>query len=101
MNNMRTKSIKNALFASLLLILPILNSCTPEENTQYIDPTIGNVSRFLVPTYPTMHLPNQMVRMFPVKLDYISDQVDGIPPAGGVTQEKGNVSDEVSPGRDH
>lgn len=48
-------------------------------NEKYIDPTIGNVSRFLVPTYPTMHLPNQMMRMHPVKRDYISDQIDVFP----------------------
>ena len=49
------------------------------DNTKYIDPTIGNVSRFLVPTYPTIHLPNQMLRMFPVKQDYISDMVQAFP----------------------
>ncbi|TNJ44910.1 GH92 family glycosyl hydrolase [Tamlana fucoidanivorans] len=50
-----------------------------EDFTKYIDPTIGNVSRFLVPTYPTMHQPNQMLRMFPVKKDYISDEVEAFP----------------------
>ena len=50
-----------------------------EDLSSYIDPTIGNVSRFLVPTFPTMHLPNQMLRMFPIKKDYISDQVDAFP----------------------
>lgn len=50
-----------------------------EDNTKYIDPTIGNVSRFLVPTYPTIQLPNQMLRMFPVKKDYINDQLDAFP----------------------
>ena len=52
-----------------------------EDLSSYIDPTIGNVSRFLVPTYPTMHLPNQMLRVFPVKKErgYISDQVDAFP----------------------
>lgn len=47
-----------------------------QDFTKYVDPTIGNVSRFLVPTYPTMQLPNQMMRMFPIKQDYISDQVE-------------------------
>ena len=45
----------------------------------YIDPTIGNSVPFLVPTYPTMHLPNQMLRMFPVKQEYISDQISAFP----------------------
>lgn len=50
-----------------------------EDFTSYIDPRIGNVAPFLVPTYPTIHLPNQMIRMFPVKQDYISDQVEAFP----------------------
>ncbi len=54
-------------------------SFSQEDNTKYIDPTIGNVVPFLVPTYPTMHLPNQMMRMFPVKEDYLSDQVEAFP----------------------
>ena len=61
----------------------ILISCTPpgrqEDLSSYIDPTIGGVSRFLVPTYPTFHLPNQMIRMVPQKSDYISDEVEAFP----------------------
>ncbi|MBN2639527.1 MAG: GH92 family glycosyl hydrolase [Bacteroidales bacterium] len=51
----------------------------PQNNSQYIDPTIGNVAQFLKPTYPTIHLPNQMLRMFPIKTDYLSDQVEAFP----------------------
>lgn len=50
-----------------------------EDFTKYVDPTIGNVSQLLVPTYPTFSLPNQMIRMFPIKADYISDQVTAWP----------------------
>ncbi|MFC2129579.1 GH92 family glycosyl hydrolase [Bacteroidota bacterium] len=67
----------------ILLLLLMLISCArsdKEENlVSYIDPKIGNVSRFLVPTYPTFHLPNQMMRMVPAKNDYISDEVLGFP----------------------
>jgi predicted alpha-1,2-mannosidase len=68
----------------LIVLLSVLNFSTffaqaTDDKTKYIDPTIGNVSRFLVPTYPTIHLPNQMLRMFPVKKDYISDMVQGFP----------------------
>jgi len=66
--------------ASLLLSLFTCLTAFPQEDfTKYIDPTIGNVAQFLVPTYPTIHLPNQMIRMFPVKQDYISDQVEAFP----------------------
>ena len=66
-------------------VVVLLSVCTgfisfsQGDFTKYIDPTIGNVAQFLVPTYPTMHLPNQMVRMFPIKLDYLSDQVEAFP----------------------
>ena len=72
--------VKNYLIV-LLSVLSFTNSSAQktDDNTKYIDPTIGNVSRFLVPTYPTIHLPNQMLRMFPVKKDYISDMVQGFP----------------------
>lgn len=71
--------VKNYLIV-LLSVLSFSTSLAQEtDNTKYIDPTIGNVSRFLVPTYPTIHLPNQMLRMFPVKQDYISDMVQAFP----------------------
>ncbi len=63
----------------LFFIFSISSIFGQEDFTKYVDPTIGNVAQFLVPTYPTMHLPNQMIRMFPVKYDYLSDQIDAFP----------------------
>ncbi|MBE0654042.1 MAG: GH92 family glycosyl hydrolase, partial [Bacteroidales bacterium] len=74
--NRITKIIKALL---LLASFYGLTSCVQPEFTKYIDPTIGNVAPFLVPTYPTMHLPNQMIRMYPIKQDYLSDQVEAFP----------------------
>ena len=71
--------IKLVIVASLILLMSCISSGDQEEITSYIDPTIGNVSRFLVPTYPTFHLPNQMLRMVPQKKDYISDEVEAFP----------------------
>jgi len=71
--------IKYLTIFVLLSFFSFLTSCSQEDFTKYIDPTIGNVAQFLVPTYPTMHLPNQMIRMFPVKQDYLSDQVVAFP----------------------
>ena len=67
--------------ACIVFILLIFSASiySQKDNTKYVDPTIGNVSRFLVPTYPTIQLPNQMVRMFPNKTDYISDVIKGFP----------------------
>jgi len=73
-----SEKLKKSILLYLFIGVSFL-SFAQEDYTKYIDPTIGNVSRFLVPTYPTIHLPNQMMRMFPVKKDYISDQVDAFP----------------------
>jgi len=63
----------------IVFVLFVISSCSKEDFTRYVDPRIGNVSQLLVPTYPTFHLPNQMIRMFPVKKDYIDDQITGFP----------------------
>ncbi len=74
-------------------VIIVLTSCSTSNNqedpTAYIDPTIGNVSRFLVPTYPTFHLPNQMLRMVPQKWDYISDEVEAFPLQVASHRDKG------------
>ena len=51
----------------------------PKSNTQYIDPTIGNVGHLFQPTRPTVQVPHQMIRMYPVRADYISDQISSFP----------------------
>lgn len=73
------KKFKDIIIAFTLIFITVSNASGQEDFTKYIDPTIGNVAQFLVPTYPTMHLPNQMIRMFPVKQDYISDQISAFP----------------------
>ncbi|HET7003653.1 MAG TPA: glycoside hydrolase domain-containing protein, partial [Puia sp.] len=46
---------------------------------QYIDPTIGNVAQLLEPTRPTAYLPNQLIRVHPIRKDYLDDQIAGFP----------------------
>ena len=81
-------------------LISILKINGQKDNTQYIDPTIGNVSRFLVPTYPTFHLPNQMMRMFPVKKDYISDIVHGFPLLVTAHRRPGILQMKVASGKE-
>jgi predicted alpha-1,2-mannosidase len=50
-----------------------------KKNIEYIDPTIGNVGQLLEPTRPTMHLPNQMIRVAPQRKDYMDDQISSFP----------------------
>ncbi len=52
---------------------------TNTDNLKYIDPTIGNVGALLEPTRPTVQVPNQMVRMYPMRKDYLDDQISSFP----------------------
>ncbi len=73
------RNIRVVVVFVILSSFAFFTACSQEDFTKYIDPTIGNVAQFLVPTYPTMHLPNQMIRMYPIKQDYLSDQVEAFP----------------------
>lgn len=54
-------------------------STAQKEPVDYVNPYIGNISHLLVPTYPTVHLPNAMLRVYPERADFTSDQVKGLP----------------------
>lgn len=45
----------------------------------YVNPYMGNISHLLVPTFPTVHLPNSMLRIYPERADYTADRVNGLP----------------------
>jgi predicted alpha-1,2-mannosidase len=49
------------------------------EPADEVDPTIGNVGILLVPTRPTVFLPNSMVRVYPIREDALADQIDSFP----------------------
>jgi len=61
----------------------LLTACTThtevKSNLDYVDPHIGGMSHLLQPTRPTVHLPNQMIRMHPVRKDYLDDQISFFP----------------------
>ena len=65
------------LFVSLLLAV----GCGPREKdpVDYVNPYIGNISHLLVPTFPTVQLPNSMLRVYPERADYTSEYVNGLP----------------------
>ena len=73
------KRIRNVIMTVALSVSLYASAVGQEDFTKYIDPRIGNVSQLLVPTFPTFSLPNQMLRMFPIKPDYIADQVTAWP----------------------
>ena len=67
----------------LLWVLPIISigqsAKLPVDNLQYVDPRIGNVGFLLVPTRPTVQVPNQMIRMYPERADHLDDQIKYFP----------------------
>ncbi|MFD0793665.1 GH92 family glycosyl hydrolase [Mucilaginibacter litoreus] len=50
-----------------------------KDPVDYVNPYIGNISHMLVPTYPTTHLPNSMMRVFPVRDNYTTNYLGGLP----------------------
>ena len=45
----------------------------------YVNPYIGNISHLLVPTFPTIQLPNSMLRVYPERADYTTELLNGLP----------------------
>ncbi|MEO5603301.1 MAG: GH92 family glycosyl hydrolase [Cyclobacteriaceae bacterium] len=66
------------LFFLLLLSLEMLGQ-EKQSNLKYVDPTIGTVGIILAPAPPTIHLPNSMVRVVPVRKDQLDDQISHFP----------------------
>ena len=50
-----------------------------KEPVDYVNPYVGNISHLLVPTFPTVQLPNSMLRVYPERADYTSEYVNGLP----------------------
>jgi len=69
------------LLAISAMIISIVTSCADKgvENLKFVDPDIGSVGILLQPTRPAVQVPNQMVRMFPVRKDYIDDHIRFFP----------------------
>jgi predicted alpha-1,2-mannosidase len=78
----------------------LLTSCNNSANenkspVDYVNPYMGNISHMLAPTYPTVHLPNSMMRVYPERADYTTDQIAGLPVA--VTSHRGSSAFNISP----
>lgn len=52
---------------------------TELEFVDYVNPYIGNISHLLVPTFPTIQLPNSLMRIYPTRGDYTSERLEGLP----------------------
>ena len=91
----------NRLLCSLITACVVcLFSCDNAGNSKkspvdYVNPYIGNISHLLVPTYPTVHLPNSMLRVYPNRGDFTSDLLQGLPVI--VTNHRGGSAFGISP----
>lgn len=75
----KTFPISVLCFIVVLLISKCVSSSDNKTNLKYVDPHIGGVGHLLQPTRPTVQLPNQMIRMHPVRTDYLDDQISFFP----------------------
>ena len=69
-------------FWVILAVASLFCACGNKNQKEYVDyvnPYIGNVSHLLVPTFPTVQLPNSMLRVYPERGDYTSERVNGLP----------------------
>jgi len=67
-------------FCLIFIALAFMASCSPvKEPVDYVNNRIGNISILLVPTFPTTHLPNSMLRMIPAHREFVTDRLQGFP----------------------
>ncbi len=69
--------MKKLLFFFLIFLCIAAQAQKVLSNLQYVDTRIGGVGLILEPTKPTVHLPNKLIRMFPIRKDQIDDQIEG------------------------
>lgn len=73
--------MKKLLFSiSLLCVLcSFTNKDIKKTPVDYVNTRIGNISHLLVPTFPTTHQPNSMLRMIPGHHEFVTDRMRGLP----------------------
>ena len=77
---------------------PLASSEESLEAVDYVDTKMGGISHLLVPTYPTVHLPNSLMRVHPQRSDYASEQISGLPLI--LTSHRGVSAFSLSPRTD-
>jgi predicted alpha-1,2-mannosidase len=66
-----------------------------KDPVDYVNPYMGNISHLLVPTFPTIHLPNSILRVYPERGDYTGMMLRGLPLV--VTSHRGSSAFNLSP----
>ena len=75
-----TKPMKRIiLLAAALALFAGCGKNGSMEPVDYVNPYVGNISHLLVPTFPTVQLPNSLLRVYPERSDYTSEYLNGLP----------------------
>lgn len=90
-----TSSCLFLLTAVLFYAVNIQKVDAAKSPVDYVNPYMGTISHLLVPTYPTVHLPNSILRIYPERNDFTSDQMRGLPLV--VTSHRGSSAFSISP----
>lgn len=83
-----------AAVAFLAFTVPDKNNAV-KEPVDFVNPYIGNISHLLVPTFPTIHLPNSLMRVYPERDDFTGDLLHGLPLI--ITSHRGSSAFNLSP----
>jgi len=88
---------KTTILAILLPLFTAVAVCAqnPKDPVDYVNPYIGNISHMLVPTYPTVHLPNSMLRVYPERENFTGNILHGLPLM--ITSHRGSSAFNLSP----
>ena len=66
MNRLKIETTISACLLAMMFFSCTTSDKVPSKDfVDYVNPYIGNISHLLVPTYPTVHLPNSMLRVYP------------------------------------
>ena len=90
-------NFRHLLFVGLLFLTfnCFAQTKKQKEPVDYVNPYMGNISHLLVPTFPTIHLPNSVLRVYPERGDYTGDVLRGLPLI--VTSHRGRSAFNLSP----
>lgn len=97
----RGYAAKSIIVASFIWLVIGLLSCSSVKNqsagepVDYVNPYMGNISHLLVPTFPTIHMPHSMLRVYPERRDFTGDVLEGLPIV--VTSHRGSSAFNLSP----
>ena len=68
------------LFVSFASCSSWVNSLSDgDDPVDLVNPYMGNISHLLMPTFPTVQLPNSMMRITPNRADYTAENIEGFP----------------------